>query len=261
MTTLADDVKYRLSLSSACEGVSFITRIKDIFYHVVSSFKTQTDIQKISRFKESEIFLLSRTRQASLKELFDRKVVPLDSIVVPIPDGMKLDYKSVIATLYNECEEIGELTRKNISVVIDILSSDSMPQASKLKALEFTDKPTFDKLMKSMFDGSINNNDIKAATVFKTPIDMKTSFTLALKFEDIYRRALLINEMIDRLGDAISDISENIKTLPPDLIKQLSETVYKMAQQLDIYGVVLHEIQRIEHCLSLSIEKIIDSEY
>lgn len=235
-----------------------VRKMLDTFIGITNTFKTMaTRFHKV--VKRSELKYFKESNAFKVKAVMKYKYTGLANILMPMPRGMVSTYPEYF------------------NIIDESLSGLKMPETSlafyqAIKAIHdefYVDNPNFTKQIKNasnLFDARMISNIEKRlkkvdnpkskilekpfGDLFKSINEFTSLYQDLLKSEERYNEIKKVIKHLDSITELLDHIikdTERIDLLNSKDLKALSNIAYGYANTFDIYGVLLHNLQRIEH--------------
>ena len=257
----------------AQEAIGAFTKIMDLVGRLVHNFSTTlTGLFKDVKRSQLRAYLESHT--ASMREVYrqdDR--LNMSTIKIPVPDGMVSTYAAACDTLNSQ---YGGLQTRMVLITLETilqkhLSLDPTQWASLTGiitqasvTIDHAKQENVQAALRKVFVGNQHSQERTVADVVgKTMTDVRTVADNVLKFESAYRDASASHGDLRKLDQLIGKVVDKAKTsggdLPRDYLQQLADLIRVAAVQFDMHGVIMAEMQRVEHNFTIGIARIVDA--
>ena len=247
----------------ATEATSFIIKTLDFLIRHTNNFKT-TMFNIHKSFKRSELKTYCESHVFAYNKFLTSGYFD-PSLLVPIPYGMKTSYHSAMITidglyrkldinttikiLYNyfhEVEKTGQILQAE-EITRSIHKLDKEQTEIELRKVFTNDRTLEVKL------GSVFTSHDMVITVGKHILGYNTIFK---QLENIYSDLSSIEKIIDKI---ITEL-ENKRDLRDMIsIHSLYQLVKTASIQIDLFGVILGEMQRLEHNYVVVLRRLVEA--
>jgi tetrahydromethanopterin S-methyltransferase subunit G len=240
------------------EGLkNIITRIGNTFGSIFNTFVTiTTKLHKTTKrgelkwYKESNLF--------TVKQIYKLSYTELVHVNLPIPRGMKSDYLEYTNTLESSLEYINmestvrllEMTIKDIHDTI-LEGNGDISQIIK-NANNLIDNKVTAKIQKDM--SKVDNPKYKEkektyGDLFKSTNEFNDLLARLIDMEKYYDQTNRIIKKLDTIEKYMQNIidSKDIEKVTKSDLQTLSNLAYTYAKSFDIYGMLVYNLQRVEH--------------
>lgn len=246
----------------ATEAFGFVIKIFDVFTRLVNNLKVTLNPFRKS-FKRSELRAYHESHVMMLSQLFKSKTFDA-SLQVPIPHGMKVSYiqaTTVLEELYKTLDI--ETTINALSVYFTNVSAAGhiLPTSDTLTTISKVTKDSVESQLRQVFTND-KTLEVPVGTVFSSFDEIKTVDTHILTYETIFQKVSDIYKKLESIEDIIDTLItglEKQQTIDKPSVQALYQLVLTASIQLDMFGVLLAEFQRIEHNFVLVLKKMIMS--
>ncbi len=246
--------------------------LSDVMTRIVRNVKTNL-VYKGVEFKRSELQVYYDSHSKSLKDYFNSPLTSIPSKPIPVPEGMRVSYDYAVAEINTLSATVGFVPYIKAAnsylerASVDLKGRESIKpdRADELNALFQGDLKPFDlTVVTETFQSLFTAEKFKvrlADQEFKDKAVLYTAIQSALRFAELYRGALGIKDQVESLNASVSRIVSHFEAKSVDItdtayLQLLYRLLVQCANVVDKYGLLLHEAQRVEHNLILSIKVI-----
>lgn len=252
------------------EALAIAARMGDLFMRALYGFRTNV-LHRFRDFRRSELRMVNEKQAVSLKALFANPAIPLDRILVPIPDGMQVPYLEA-ATALNDLQIELDLasTLDRLEKYFDQTKAEGELSAltddtrALQKAVGRLSKEQVEKQLRVCFNDERNERDVLASHVIASSRELIQVNGRILTFERYFLDAVSVEKRITALEKKIDALVQALSTgggvVDKEYCTALQGLITTAAVQLDMYGVILHEQQRVEHNFALALQNILDAD-
>lgn len=243
--------------------------ITDTLFHIGNNFKTMFKIYR--DFKRSELRYYLESNPVRTNDVLDIPFNEILFMVVPVPRGMTTGYMEACITTDTYLEIVDMPMKVKMAdefvrqLLKDIKSGNTknVPVAATKHVYMFTGKES-DKWFNLINKTFINKttNEVKLGTVYKSVQDIKDVNT---KLLDMEKHLIGVSRIFSYLNDISANVDDILKMLdtedirnkfsPNDLIK-FAESIRVMAVLFERYGLVINDVNRLNHNQVEVLEKI-----
>ena len=255
---------------TALEAVGILGKTVDIFSRVFNNLIVDV-LALFKDFKRSELRMIHQSYPMRLSDLWKQHHIPLQNIQVAVPTGM-------IGTYHDTTQTLGILlARLNIQATVDVLEryfhqyravrptdyaqtfGESITKTQQ--SITNLSKTDLESLLHPCFkaDGPAETT---ASKVFRNLEDIKAVDAKLLSYEVFFKQAQALSGRIKNINVEASKIIDGLtanKQNDPVYLKNLENLLYTAAEQIDFYGVILHEILRVEHNFCLALRRMFET--
>lgn len=241
------------------EGImssAFGAAIKDIARSVVKTIGTNIRYWN-DAFKRSEFVYFYDSNKNKLERYLSDTSVPLLDIPVPTPEGMDVPYLQAIQALIsckNEIQMVPYL--KAVSSVVQILQDgveDGVIGQANAIISEFHPTET-SKNVAAQLKAILSGRRMAAKSsreVFSSKEDISECIQQVLTFNETYHEMVDFKVTIDGVNEQFNALISMLERREKEFSRSTLQAVYTlvsgMAVYVDHFGVVAHEMQRVEH--------------
>ena len=255
----------------AVEGLGIMTKIFDLFGRVLNNFKHNT-LSLFKTVKRSELRAYVESHASSLKTLArqpDR--IDLRTVQVPVPDGMAVPYKTatdVLLALYEQCR-----TQEVLALMTALLTKHQTLDPTQWPSLtgeivrasiaaEHIHKETVQSELRKVFVAQQHGREHPAVNVMGAAVtDINALTHQMLQFETIYEATAVVHAgmvKLDKVIDALVAAARmSSDTVSRSYLQQLADLVRVAAVQFDMHGVIIAEMQRVEHNYTIGLARVV----
>lgn len=230
-------------------------RLLDNLSRLLSNLKLNIKRTK-GNFKRSELVFFHDSKGLLFKHLKSTKYFN-SHLEVDIPSGMMVGYNQAVTVLNLLYKQINiESTTK---VLVDYFNKNELSDPHSI--VTKIDHITIDDL-KSKLDRIFSNKKTDTVPLMSVIESHDTLLKIdeeILKWEDLFKESNHLYKLFEDLDKAIDkhiNKLEDNKEIDKEFITELHLLVKTAAIQFDSYGVVLHEMQRVEHNFVLVLNKL-----
>jgi hypothetical protein len=247
----------------ASEGFSFLVRIFDVFTRLVNNFKTSL-LGFRRAFKRSELREFHESHRMAINQFFQTATLNINQ-QVPIPSGMKVSYLRAATELLKLYQLI------NIQATIAELlayfaevdqSGHPLPAAATIKKISCVSKDGVEAELRLLFTAD-KTLTVPVHTVISTFSELVMVDQHVAAFEPIFQGVERISADLDEIEKAIDHLVTSLETQRGQIDRGTVQSLYQLVRtasvQLDMYGVVLAEMQRVEHNFVLVLRRLMDN--
>jgi len=252
----------------ALEGVGIIGKTVDLFSRFLFNFKTEV-FGLLSKFKRSELRAYHESNPMKVRDVFSRvEKMNLSEFMVPVPDGMRGTYAQAVSILNQLLAESQiENTVSVLRNAVDLFArvNYTNPDAADVAdlgryttALQCLSREDVQKRLGVVFTEN-RFTEARANSAFGNPRDVIAVDTILLKSEKIFRTAMRTAGDAGQLEGKYSTIIDRVsrgKNMDVGFLRLFETFLRQAALQLDLYGVIVHEMLRVEHNFTLALQRI-----
>ncbi len=247
----------------ALEGLGFLTRLFDTFGRLLHNIKTNlTQFHKT--VKRSELQFYHDSHKSAVNQVLHTAQLPYD-LLVPIPDGMKVTYRDAVAALQSlydtlDIERTTAVLQNYFSQYPDGLQFTKLTVRPEINHLT---KDEVEKRLRTVFSKT-KTYDVPLGRVIKSQQELVSVDRVILGFQPIFQNVEVIVKQLDLIEKKLDQIVtqlEKQKTIDRAYVTVLHETVRVAAVQFQLYGVLLAELQRVEHNFVLVLRKLVQHQH
>lgn len=250
---------------ASLEGFAVVTKVFDAFVRVLYNLRA-TSLGAFHDFRRSEARAYAESHVLALRQLFKNPLPSLE-VQVPIPDGMRGSFLETVDGLD------GCLQRLKIADTLAAVE-EYLAHYAKLEPAQYATltlvtrqaaqrinkvtRTTMEEALRKLFDAS-HERTVPARAVIANAAELNRLHVRVLNFEQAYRDASAAAARIQTLEATVDGVIRDLgqlTTVDPRYVKELHGFVYVAATQLDLYGSVLAEMQRVEHNFVLALHAI-----
>ena len=253
-----EQLKYTIDEDPALEAYNTVHRILDTFGRILSNINTNfTHFNK--KFKRSELKFFHNSKVLGLKNLYKTRYFD-PNLSIPIPSGMKVSYLQAVETIVklfkqiNIAETLYHLER--FQKFADINIDDVIKDINKVTKDQVQDD------LRTIFS-SDKTMEVPLSKVITNLNQVKEIDNYILEYETIFQKVpeyqLKINNIEKNIDILITDMEHNKARLDHNYVRKLHELVSVTAVQIDMFGVVLAEAQRIEHNFVIVLQRLVQA--
>jgi hypothetical protein len=238
----------RFTASDATEAFGFAVRLFDTFTRLLRNLKI-TLLGMNKTFKRSELKAYHDGHTLALRDFFKTRTLDYTRLV-PIPSGMKVSYADAVSTLDGLYQTL------SIDTTISTLLHDFQQMGTAPKDPRTTTKE-INRLSKAQVETTLRRLfstektlDVPLGSViasFETLVRLDQEI---LGYDAIFQHVPTICADIDKIEIAIDQVVTSLEkqsTIDKAYIAALYQLVRTASVQLDLFGVILAELQRVEH--------------
>lgn len=258
---------YQVSEGST-ESFRILTNIVDAFTRVIFNI-TRTVLGTFKNFKRSELQTYHDSHKVALARLFNATVFDFGDLKIATPNGMKTDYITAVnalESLYGTLDITTTLSglldyvRQYDKLTVDQYDTMTYMTKKLTASISKVTKQSVENTLRDIFtQGPDKPQYSTAKDVIASLDDLKMLDEKILKYNQIFtyaaQNASTLAEIESRVDKLIGSVS-NLKLISPSYLRELQNLLYVAAEQVDMYGVILHEQQRIEHNFVLALHTI-----
>jgi hypothetical protein len=235
-----------------------VRSVADTFINLLNTFKTVSlkfykDVKRgeLKRYKESHNFTVNKALNLPYT-----KVVNLS---MPIPRGMissYIDYTNVLDTGITKMKmmETSSSYVSNIKLIHDECLVEE-PNLSKQIQNAFN---SYDKRLISSIERDMkkidnpNNRTLEKpfGDLFKSMYEFSTLYNKLLQMESKYDEIPKVTKELDSIEQYLKNLTTNedvLNNVTKKDIRGISDITYNYAKTFDMYGMLVYNLQRIEH--------------
>lgn len=252
----------------AVETVGIFTRLLDQFTRVIFNIRSGI-FEMLKSVRRSELKALHESYRLQMAEIL-QEAQPLTTTVVAIPIGMKVPYIDALAVLKDLQKEIA--VEKTLEILEgffrsreDFIKNNRLASPASIleveKKIHLLDTETVEKRLGAVFakDG---NGEVVASTVVKRSQDLIQINSDILAMEPIILKAPLVAARAEAISKTVSAVIQSVENgtlrADADALRALQQLIYRAAEQLDLYGVILYESLRVEHNAVLMFRRFVE---
>jgi hypothetical protein len=249
------------------EAFRIFTSLTDFTGRIISNL-VGTLGRLSASFKRGEMEVYLGNYQSSMTQLFSLKTFNLDSIEVQIPDGLVVDYQTVVPGLILLADKADiamviqmtaaylELYAKRDPSTYTSLTTETTAVATQIGKL---DRVSVEKDLRKYFVNHHGKNLVSAKKVFGSISNVEVIVQGVVAYSTYYRTIAKLYPAIKTIEGSIDVLIKHIdKTNIRDqnYLRAMHSFVFNLAVQLDMAGVIIHEMQRVEHNVVLGVEAL-----
>ena len=248
--------------SDSTESIGFITRIFDTCLRMVNNFKTILRGFR-HKFKRSELKAYHDSHIHAYKHFVNTHYFN-PSLSVPIPSGMKVPYIRAVETLDSLYTTLRiEDTVKALSDYFTSVSKAGhiLPTGATLSIIGKLARDETEKTLQQIFTAD-KTLEVKLDTVISSFEEVLSVDERILTYETVFQKVDSICSELDKVEKLIDSIItglEKQETTNKAEVQSLYELVYTASVQLDMYGVILAEMQRVEHNFVIVLRRLVEA--
>lgn len=234
---------------SSLEALGFFSRLLDRFSRIINN--TIANLKSLSvTFKRSELRFYHETHPRELAD-FMRNARLDPNLYVPIPTGMRVSYRNAVETLTQLYTTLQiKTTVAALRSYIHLSDHDRLAQTLRVaQSIDHLTQEATQTALQRVFT-SDHTLEVPLSQVIASRDDLKTVNAGILTFESNFNSVEgIVTQLqdIERGLDAqISNLEAQTKRNPQE-IHDLLRLVRTASVQFDMLGVLLHEMQRVEH--------------
>lgn len=252
----------------ALEGVGIIGKTVDLFSRFLFNFKTEV-FGLLSKFKRSELRAYHESNPMKVRDVFLRvEKMNLSEFMVPVPDGMHGTYAQAVSLLTKLLAESQiEHTVSVLRNALDIFTrvnythpdaedvADLQQYTTELQCLSRED---VQKRLGTVFTEN-RFTEARANSAFGNPREVMSVDAILLKSEKVFKAAMRTAGNAGQLEGKYSAIIDRVsrgKNMDVNFLRLFEAFLRQAALQLDLYGVIVHELLRVEHNFTLALQRI-----
>lgn len=255
----------------AIEGLGLMTRVFDLFGRVLNNFKHNT-LSLFKTIKRSELRAYIESHASSLKTLIRQpERIDLRTVQVPVPDGMIVPYATATAALlelYDKCR-----TREVLALMTDLLVRHCTLDPTQWHTLtseiarasiaaEHISKEIVQTELRKIFAAQHHGREYPANRIMGATVQEISALTdMMLRFEPIYEETATIHVGVIKLDKTVDTIVSMARsgsdTVSRVYLQQLADLIRVAAVQFDMHGVIIAEMQRVEHNYTLGLARVV----
>jgi hypothetical protein len=243
---------------TAEESLRILTSLGDVVLGIMNNLKS-TVLGSFKNFKRSEARAYSESHKLSLGQ-FSSTFIDFGLYKVPTPEGLRVPYIEVSTglldiakvclieeTLDHSLQYLGLHVRRDVSSYSGLVNETKLAisQISKVS------KQDIQTRLRAYFVDAHGDPFVPANRVFIGTSNTLITLNQILSFEEYYHIAANVADKVKQIEDYIDNIIAKInddKVAPEhEYLENLHKFVYTLAEQIDMFGVVIHEMQRVEH--------------
>lgn len=251
-----EHLQYELDDEAALEAYLFAHRALDTFGRLLSNLKT--NLQHFNKkFKRSELAFFHDARRLLILHL-DKLSYFDEKLLVPKPSGMHSTYLYATTTLdalYTRIDILksAELLKKYFEETVLADPEHITMQINRITI------PELSKTLNTVFDDQ-KTEEVALGAVVKNYAEVKLLDRHILAFETYYRQAEKVVALLQLVEAAIDKHTQRLEAqrqaIDRKFLVDLHSLVRASAVQFDAYGVVLAEMQRVEHNFVMLYKKL-----
>lgn len=237
------------------EAYIFVHRTLDTFGRLLSNL--ETNLKHFNeKFKRSELAYFHDARRLLLLHA-DKLSYFDETLMVPKPSGMHATYLYATTTLdalYTRIDILAsaEILKRYFEETVLTDPAQITGQISHITIAELS------KTLNTVFNDQ-KTDEVPLSTVIKTHAELKLLDRHILAFETYYRQAEKVVALLHLVETAIDKHTKRLEDAPSvdrKFLVDLHSLVRAAAVQFDAYGVVLAEMQRVEHNFVMLYKKL-----
>lgn len=255
----------------SCEGFSrTLLSIGDFFGRVLNNLKTYA-LRAFSNFKRSELRAFLDSHALTTTAVLKNKAGRYGNIPVAIPDGMIKPYLPV-TTFLSEWSAAAEFSSvmvvaETYLALYDKLGIDEYEDLVKeteeaTAAISKVSQKDIEKKLRTMFVARHTPDNEKASKVLPDHRTLMAVHIHVLGFEADYIVAMNLSKRLDAVDANVGKLVNQLKRLSSvdgEYLKALTGFVSTLAEQVDMFGVLLDYEQRVEHNYVLALRSLSDN--
>lgn len=252
-----------LRYSDATEALGLLARITDGFIRIVNTFKTS--LKGIWReFKRSELKAYHDSNMIAINR-FLRAGIFDANIQVPIPSGMKVTYLQAIMTLADLYKTLD--IEETMSLLKDYFSHNGqdgtlVSPTHTTQQIDRLTKDHVEKTLRTVFTAD-RTEEVSLHRVIPTFAELVVIDRRVLEYDAIFQRVERICSDLDGIETTIDALVTRYESLAGTVDKNDVDGLYRLVRtasvQLDMYGVLLAEMQRVEHNFVIILRRLVTS--
>jgi len=255
----------------ALESIRLFTSMADMLIRLTNNFKVNV-VSLFKSFKRSELRMYKESHAITSRQLLASTAIDLHTYQVVIPEGMKVPYSDASKKLLDMISKI-ELNRltKSAFVYLNLFTNRTPDEYRNLTKetvlaidqINMVTKADVEKTLNTIFESRPNSNKIvKCSDVIRNMKELNFVFNEILKFELVYvelsSKIKEIENIEAKVGAVVKRI-QNVQFLDQKFLELFHTFVYTLAVQFDMYGAIIHEMQRVEHNFVLSFDVLMNA--
>ena len=248
--------------SDATEAVGFLTRILDVFTRMVNNFRTVLKGLRY-KFKRSELRAYHDSHVHAYNHFVTLRYFD-PSLSVPIPSGMKVSYLRATETLDSLYATLK--IEDTIKSLLDYFTAVSkvgriLPPETTTTTINRLTRDGTEKTLQQIFTAD-KTLEVSLNTVISSFEEVVSVDNHILRYEVLFQKVDgICNDLdkIERLIDSIITGLEQQKTTDKTEVQSLYKLVYTASVQLDMFGVILAEMQRVEHNFVMVLRRLVEA--
>ncbi len=254
-------------LTSSEEAFRIFTTLTDVTLRLFHNFKV-TISQTFRNFSRSEMRAWIESHSSAYAQMVKYETLDFSGVIVNIPDGLIVPYDAITNLLITmgdaaQFDKVMTATANYLKLYERRDPADyaslSKETAYALNEITKVTKPDVENKLRHAFVEKHGNYKVTADKVFKNMATLESIITGVLAFETYYKGAAVYQKSLEIIDKDFSNIVSNIeraKVADRDYLTIMHQFVYMLAVQFDMYGAVLHEMQRVEHNVVNSVDMI-----
>lgn len=251
--------------------VKILNRILNMFMHVLNTFKTNT-LEFMESFRRSETRYFKESYAASFRGIMNAKYTEVARVPVNEPEGMVKPYEETIPKLRKLLDDV-DLVNK-VELIKDLVTSmyKQIGLNAEIKGIlddtyKVIDQKVVDKQFKeyqSLFGKSKRKDaDQVFGQNFKNMKSFDESIDHMLKAEIHFKQTKQIADGLDEITNLyngiIRTVEEDLSKITTTDIKRLAQITRAQAVVFELYGVLTHDLSRVDHNVFLTLDRLRDA--
>lgn len=258
VTVSLEQLERRLAQTDATEAFGFALRLFDSFTRILRNLKVEL-LGMHKTFKRSELKAYHDSHQRILQSFFKASIIDYD-LLIPIPSGMKVSYHEVVDTLQSLYEKLNIVaTTTTLLAYLKETAVTTKDPSATTKDINRLTKDQTESVLRRLFS-SKKTYDVPFKSVIQSFEQLCRLDQDILRYDLIFQQVEKICVMIDQIETIIDRIVtklENQATIDKPYVTALYQLVKTASIQLDLYGILLAEMQRVEHNFVLVLKALI----
>lgn len=258
-------LKYDRKYMPATEAFGIFSRICDLFGRLFLNLRSGVFYAFTRDFRRSELVAFTDRNRATVKKMMDSQIRQYpDEMMAFVPTGMIGTYMDMVLLLdsVRNTLDLDPVFKTIESVLSDLennrATAESIDDATKVISL--VDMKVMETGLKKVMSTNQSISERKAIDVIGSKAeDMKHLYTTMLTFEPIYVKAVAYSKQLPTIESGVNKHVAKIRSSVepnPKLVLALQKFLYMAANQIDLYGQLLHLMQITEHNYCLSLQRI-----
>lgn len=219
-------------------------------------------------FKRSELTVYSENNRLTMARLYNADYFRVEELNVPIPQGMKGNYKGALSSLLAYLNSLNMPDRaKKMEASIESIYKDMHKTnpvfVSQVRDIRrtYTD-PQMEKLYKdtaNFFTADKRRVEDKFSKLFDTMAEYEWDVKTGIDADSHLRQVAGVYTRLENIQMTVGKIIDDHNVLNKSQVEDLSKVIRGMAECFESYGVVCTDLVRTQHNL-VEVTKVIRSE-
>lgn len=252
-----------IELSDATEVYQFVLRTFDTFTRIINNFKTS--LKGFNRnFKRSELLAYHESHPFMINQFFKTQQFNLD-LSVPIPSGMKVTYlhaTTILETLYSTLDINSTITA--LQFYFSEVQAGRFPVTEDTtKLISKISKNDVEKTLRDIFNAN-KTMEVPLRSVIPSFDELIVVDHHILGYDTIFKNVETVCSALDVIEKIIDTHVTSIETQTTPIdkvaVRALYQLVHTASVQLDMFGVILTELQRVEHNFVICLRRLVTTQ-